>query len=188
MSMIDHMKKRNQPPRREPQIEGPGSLGGITRKIEAEDLDYQPAPPSTRPSDYAQPEVREAVANLEQEIGKLAASEYKQPERTRDIGNSADMQRVKQIVANSVTAAHADTCKALDKFVAEIRTMANRAEKDVEEYKKGLESGGQEIAVRLEATMQTVTLTVETIEKLTLALRNPTLEQKADELPNPIEK
>jgi uncharacterized protein YaaQ len=187
MSVIDQMKRRNQPPRREPQIEGPGRLGEITRKIETEDLDYQPTPTSTRPSDFAQPEVREAVANLEQEIGKLAASEY--PGRSRDVGNSADMQRVKQIVENAVTAAHKDTCRALDKVVAEIQEMANRAKKDVEEYKRGLESGGQDIAVLLEATMQQCKRTVEWIEKVTPDLRHPKLEQKEEvELPNPIEK
>ena len=178
MSIVDNLKGR-RPPRQEPPFEGDRqakNLGEITREID--ERDYRRP---NRASDFAQPEVRQAVANLEEEISGLTHADLSQQEaptmtRARDIGNSTDMQKAKQIVENTITAAHASTAKALDSVVAEIQALADRAKRDVEAYKTGLESGGQEIAVKLEATMQTITRTVEWIEKHTPDLRNPKLE------------
>jgi hypothetical protein len=175
-------------PRLEPTFEGDrqaANMREMTRRVDAQTAEQEMDQPITRtggPSDYAQPDVR-ALANLEAEVAQTftADPEYKKPERSRDIGNSHDMKKVQQLVNNSITAAHDDTCKVLDKFVAEIRAMAEEAERDVEEYKKTFQSNGQEIAARMEARMHTITNTVATIEQLTLALRKPELESKPAE-------
>jgi uncharacterized protein YicC (UPF0701 family) len=162
-------------PRQEPKFEGDRNARNLGQL--ARDLDEEYPRPANRASDYAPRDVRDSVANIEADIAQLAAQEaIPVLERARDIGNSTDMQKAKAMVNNTVTAAHTDTCKALDKVVAEIRGLAERAARDVDEYKKALQSGGQEVAVMLEATMQTITRTVEWIEKATPALRNPKLE------------
>jgi uncharacterized protein YicC (UPF0701 family) len=170
-------------PRVDPTFEGDRKWREL-RNVEIQEAEDYPAPSATdpKPSDFAQREVREAVANVEDEISKLVQAEVpfatrESAERTRDIGNSHDMQKTNVVMNNAITAAHEDTCKALDKAMAEIKAMTARCEKGVEEYKQGVRSGGQEIAVMLESTMQTVTKAVAWVEEVIPTLRNPRLEQ-----------
>jgi hypothetical protein len=176
MSVIDQFKPKPRQTRREP------SLGEIARQMDTED-----APAPVRPSDYAQPEVRNAVADLEQEIGKLVVQNTQSPlsPRTRDVGNSVDMQRVQKVLNNTVTAAHEDACKAVDKIVADARALVDRVAAAAEAHKERLKQGGQQIALDLESAVQVLTRTVEWVEKQAPNLHNPKIEEPTD-LPNPI--
>ena len=164
----------------EPTFEGDRKIIGMRELIRnAEDDDvYDSYPPLTRASDYAPPDVRNAVADIEEEIGKIAQQQAIPAllQRSRDIGNSVDMQRAQTVLNNTITAAHEDTCKALDKVVGDARDLLDRITKSVDNHKKMLQDEGQKIAVALEAAIHELTNTVKWVETQSPKLRDPKLE------------
>ena len=126
-------------------------------------------PPSLPP---APRDPEEIMASLEQDI--LAVTDLPRGlERSRGLGNSTDMTKVRELLSNAVTAAHDDTCTALDKVVEDARSLLDRITKTVEKHKKALQEEGQKIAVQLEASVQELSRTVEWVEKQGPKLRNP---------------
>lgn len=107
------------------------------------------------------------------------------PKKATGIGNSTDMNRVKELLHNGVTAAHKDTCNALDKIVADATELMNRLMNAVNEHKHMLEEEGQKIAVQLEGAIQELTRTVEWVEKQGPNLRNPQYNPPQRSLPQP---
>jgi len=89
------------------------------------------------------------------------------------VGNSADLNKVREVLNNGVTHAHDDACKAVDKVVADARALMGRLEKAAEEHNKLLCDKGQEIAQQIESAMNRLTTTVEWIEERTKELKPP---------------
>jgi hypothetical protein len=176
-------------PRQEPSFEGDrqaANMRQLTRRadvqIEEEERDY-PIARTGGPSDYAKPEVR-ALQNVEEEIRRLGATEIPAMERARDIGNSTGMKKAQQIVNDAVTAAHDDTCRAIDTQVEECRALLVRIEKGAEAHKTRLKEAGQLIARTNGAAIQELLRTAEWYEKQAPNLREPKLETPKEETPS----
>jgi DNA anti-recombination protein RmuC len=170
-------------PRQEPKFEGDRAWREIRLAAEQEEA-LEQIRSTGKPSDYAQPDVR-AMENVEAEIARLAATEIPQmaerAERTRSVGNSADMKKVQQMLNTSITAAHEDTCKTLDKAIEEARALLERMENAVETHKKMLKDEGLKVAVIVESGMQGLKRTVELVEKQMPDLLNPRLDAASGE-------
>lgn len=138
---------------------------------------------------YAPPHVREQhaaelassdaemIEQLEHDIRHLSITDGPQslPASERVVTNSADMDKIKQMLANAVTAAHDDAGKALDKVLQEARELMKRIEDRVTAHKKMLNEEGQRIAVSLESAVQELTNTCKWVEQQGPKLRNPQL-------------
>lgn len=127
--------------------------------------------------------IMQAEDEIEDAIKKFIPKKY-QPD-VMSVGSSDDMNHLKQLLSNTVTAAHADTCTALDRVVEEADALLARLKKAVEAHKQMLQNEGQGIAVKLESAVQELTRTVEWAERQGPSLRNPELRPEEPKMLEP---
>jgi hypothetical protein len=190
------MPGRTRIERYEPTFEGDRkarNMSEITRRVDEEmeeEVRFDPVTTTGQASDYAQPDVRK-LANLEEEIGKLAQQEaIPVLERSRDIGelgNSTGLKKAQTIITTAVTKAHDGACQAIDDQIAEARALLARIEKGGEDHKARLREAGQTIARNNGAAIQELLRTAEWYEKQAPNLREPKLEQPVESVPPIVE-
>ena len=134
-----------------------------------------------KPEDYAPPKVREAqqLASLEKEIASAA------PVGTapvRNLGTSDSMSKVTNLLKNSVTKAHDETCAAVDRVLADAGKMMDRLTMAVHDHNTMLRENGQRIAHELEAALQALTHAVTWVENHTPKLLDPKVDQNEPEV------
>lgn len=104
---------------------------------------------------------------------------YAPKQQRAGVGNSGDMEKVRQLITNAVTTAHEDAGRAMDNVLAEARNLMERIEDAVDAHKKELFDRGQKIAVSLDSAVQELTRTIQWVEKQSPMLRDPKLELPA---------
>lgn len=134
---------------------------------------------SKQPEDFAPPKVREAhqLASLEREIAAAAPDN-----RARSLGSSEAMTKVTDLLKNSVTTAHDDTCAAVERVLADAGKMMDRLSMAVHDHNTRLREDGQRIAHQLEAALQALTNAVIWVEDHTPKLLDPKVDKTAEQV------